>query len=116
MVQIGTVKSKGKAENYNFEFDDRQELVKTIGGAVVVDAWNGSRVSHTDGDVVQFTALFSSADASTIKNWWATRTKQNVTLDDGTAISNARILVRGIEMVDLFETRFVKLRLEVWRV
>lgn len=114
MVQIGTVKSKGKAENYNFEFDDRQELVKTIGGAVVVDAWDGTRVN--DADTIQFTALFSSADASTIKGWWGNRTKQNVTLDDGTTINNARILVRGIEMVDLFETRFVKLKLEIWRV
>ena len=114
MITIGTVKSRGKGENYNFEFDDRQELVKTINGAVVVDPWNGSRVS--DGDVVSVTAMFSVADATTIRGWWASRTKKNVTLDDGSTISNARIIVRKIEFVTLYETRYVKLGLEFWKV
>lgn len=113
-IQIGTVKSEGKGENYGFEFDDRQELVKTINGAVVVDPWNGSRVSN--GDVVTVTAMFSAADAATIKAWWAARTKKNVTLDDGSTISNARIIVRRIEFVNLFETTHCKLGLEFWRV
>lgn len=114
MVQIGTVKSFGRAENYNFDFDDRQQLVKTVNGAVAVDPWNGSRVA--DGDVVSFTATFTVADAGTVKGWWAGRTKKTVTLDDGTSISNARIIVRGIEYINLFYGKCVKLKLEVWKV
>lgn len=113
-VQIGTVKSIGHAENYSYEFDDRQEVVKTIRGAVVVDPWAGSRVA--DGDVVSFQATFASADAASIKSWWASRTKQNVTLDDGSTISNGRIVVRGIDYIDCFWTKYVKLRLEIWKV
>lgn len=114
MIQIGTVKSIGKAENYGFEFDDRQELVKTVNGAVVVDGWDGNRVAN--GDAVTCTALFTTADATTIRSWWASRTKKNVTLDDNSTISNARIIVRGIEFVRLFEKKYCKLNLEFWRV
>ena len=78
MVQIGTIRSVGHAENYNYEFDDRQEIVKTVKGAVVVDPWGGSKVA--DGDVVSFAATFSTANANTIRGWWASRTKQTVVL------------------------------------
>lgn len=114
MVQIGTIRSVGHAENYNYEFDDRQEIVKTVKGAVVVDPWGGSKVA--DGDVVSFAATFSTANANTIRGWWASRTKQTVVLDDGATIVNARIVVRGIEPVVLFWKKYVKLRLEIWRV
>lgn len=118
MIQIGTapdcVKSTGKGENYGFEFDDRQELVKTIHGAVVVDPWNGSRVAS--GDVVTVTAMFDMASATTVRGWWADRSKHNVTLDDGSTIPNARIIVRRIEFINMYETRFCKLGLEFWRV
>lgn len=113
-VQIGNIKSLGRAENYSFEFDDRQEIVKTINGAVAVDPWEGSRVAT--GDVVSFDATFSFADAQTIRSWWAARTKKTVVLDDDTTISNARIIVRGIENVNLFWKKFVKLRIEIWKV
>lgn len=118
MIQIGTgqtiVKSVGHADNYNYDFDDRQQIVKTVNGAVAIDPWNDSRVA--DGDVISFTALFTVADAETVKSWWASRTKRNVTLDDGSTISGARIVVRGIEYVSLYYGKYVRLKLEVWRV
>lgn len=113
-VQIGNVKSVGHAENYSFDFDDRQEIVKTVNGAVVVDPWEGSRVA--DGDVISFEAAFSFSDAQTIKSWWAARTKKTVILDDDTTIANARIVVRGVDYINLFWKKFVKLRLEIWKV
>lgn len=113
-VQIGTVKSIGRAERYNFDFDDRQTLVKTVQGAVAIDAWSGSRVNT--GDVVSCVAQYTVADASTIIGWWTSRTKKNVTLDDGSTISNARILVRGKELIDGLESKFIKLSLEFWKV
>ena len=113
-IQIGTVKSIGKATNYSFDYDDRQNLVKTVQGAVAIDAWDGSRVSA--GVVVSCSANFTKADANTIKGWWASRTKKNITLDNGDTISNARILVRGQEMIEGFESSYIKLKLEFWKV
>ena len=44
MIQIGTgqtiVKSVGHADNYNYDFDDRQQIVKTVNCAVAIDPWN----------------------------------------------------------------------------
>lgn len=114
MITIGTVNSVGHATDYNYELDDRQELVKTVAGAVAVDPWNGSRVAT--GDVVSCKATFSAADASTVKGWWASRTKKNVTLDNGESISNARIVVRQISFLEGFWTGYVSLGLEFWRV
>ena len=113
-IQIGTVKSIGKAENYNWTYDDRQTLVKTVNGAVAVDAWSGSR--GADGDIVSCSANFSTADATSVLSWWTSRTKKNITLDDGSTISNARILVRGKQMIEGFESKYIKLNLEFWKV
>lgn len=114
MVTIGTVHSVGHAENYNYEFDDRQELVKTVNGAVAVDPWDGARVS--DGDVVSFEAKFSISDASTVQGYWGSRTRVTVTLDDGSTISNARIIVRQIKPLEGFYSSYKSLSIEVWRV
>lgn len=114
MVQIGNIKSIGHATDYSYEPDDRQELVKTVGGAVAVDPWGGTRVS--DGDVLTLTAIFANADATTVQGYWATRTRQNVTLDDGSTINNARIIVRQITPLEGFWTGYRKLGLEFWKV
>ena len=114
MIQIGTIKSIGKADRYGFDYDDRQTLVKTINGAVAIDGFSGSRISA--GDVVSCSAIFVKADANTIIGWWTSRTKKNITLDDGSTINNARILVRGKEFPEGFEGKYVKLNLEFWKV
>ena len=115
-VQIGSVKSIGKTQNYSYNPDDRQELVPVIGGAVAVDGWGGTR-SNT-GDTVQFTATFSAADATTLVGYWNSRTLQNVTLEDGTTISSARVIVRRISYPDALahRSKYAILDLEIWRV
>lgn len=114
MVQIGTVKSIGHAEDYNYDLDDRQELVKTVTGAVAVDPWSGQR--RTAGDVVSFSAEFDNASATVVQGYWSTRQRVTVILDDDTRIDNARIIVRRISLIDGFYKSHKRLGIEVWRV
>lgn len=114
MIQIGNIKSIGHATDYSYTLDDRQELVKTVGGAVAIDPWNGTRLA--DGDIVSLSAIFTMTDASTVKGYWAARTRQNVTLDDGSTITNARIIIRQITPLEGFWTGYTKLGIELWRV
>ena len=114
MIQVGSIKSIGRATDYSYTLDDRQELIQTVYGAVAVDGWEGSRFA--DGDVVSCKATFTKADAETIRSWWAGRTKQNIVLDNGDTINNARIIVRQIGMVEGFYSSYQSLSLEFWRV
>ena len=112
-IQIGTVKSVGKCENFSVAPDNREELVQLVGGVVVTD---GGRI--TDGDVTSLQATFSAADGATIMGWANTRTKQNVTLEDGSTINNARIIIRRISYPDYigFRSKYTVLDMEFWRV
>lgn len=114
MIQVGSIKSIGRATDYSYTLDDRQELIQTVNGAVAVDGWDGQRVSA--GDVVSCKATFTKADAETIRNWWSGRTKQDVVLDNGDTINEARIIVRQINMVDGFYSSYQSLSLEFWKV
>jgi len=113
MITINGYKSLGKAENYATQPDDRQELVKLVSGAVVVDGWNGAR--QAVGDAVSLTATFARADANSIIAIWNARTLVAVTLDDGTTINQARIIIRRISYPKLFESTHTILDLEIWR-
>ena len=118
MVIIGTgngaIKSIGHATDYSYTLDDRQELVQTVNGAVAIDGWNGARVA--DGDVVSCKCTFTKTDAETVRGYWANRTKKNVTLDNGDTISNARIIVRQIGILEGFWANYQTLTLEFWKV
>lgn len=114
MIQIGAAKSIGHGEDYNFEPDDRQELVKTVSGAVAIDPWEGTK--RDAGDVIQVTALFDSANDALVTGYWANRTRVTVVLDDGSTITNARIIVRRIQMVEQFYRTHKRLTIEIWRV
>ena len=109
-----TAQSIGRGDNYSWELDDRQELVKTISGAVAVDPWNDVR--RDTGDTVQFTATFDNTNADVVIGYWARRQRVTVTLDDGTQIANARIICRQIATVEGFYRTHKKLTIEVWRV
>lgn len=115
-IQIGNIKSIGKSESFAKNPDDRQELVKLVDGALAVDGWGGIR--RDSGDTVSLTATFNKTDADQVITWWHSRTKQNVVLEDGTPIENARIIVRRISFSDAlkFRPKFTILDLEFWRV
>ena len=114
MVTIGNVKSINHAESYSYNLDDRQELVKTINGAVVVDPWEGVR--NNVGDVLSFDATFSASDSAYVRALWAARQKVTVILDTGETISNARIVVRQIKFIERYWGKYETLTLEIWRV
>ena len=115
-VQINNYKSVGKTENYTVSPDDRQELVQLVDGAVAIDGWDGTR--QNDGDVVGFTATFTHADAQAVIGLWNNRTLTTVQLEDGSAISNARIIIKRISYPDPlpFRAKYTVLDIEVWRV
>ena len=115
-IQIGSIKSIGKSENFTISPDDRQELVQLVDGAVAVDGWEGIR--KNDGDVVGLTATFTKADGNVVMGWWNNRTLKQVILENGDTIANARIIIKRISYPEAlsFRSGFVILDLEFWRV
>lgn len=108
---VGTVRSLGKTKDYELIPDDRQELVQTIGGAVVEDYGVVEA-----GDVVRFSATFSAADYVTLRNFWRNRTKVLATLDDGTEINDARVVIKRVQYADDMFNSYKTVELELWRI
>lgn len=115
-VIIGGYKSLGKVDNYSLTPDDRQELVQLNDGVVAIDGWQGVR--NTDGDVVSFTALFERGAGEEVIGLWNNRTLTTVTLEDGTTLSNARVIVRRITYPEalVYRSTYMYLELEIWKV
>ena len=106
-----TITSIGKTKDVEFIPDDRQTLVKVVGGVVVEDY--GVCVN---GEVISLNAVFDATAYSTLTNYWSNRTLVNVVLDDGTIINNARIVIKSVKYYDELLNRYKTVSLEVWRV
>lgn len=115
-ISIGTVKSIGRAENLQYIPDDRQELVKTVtsAGASSVAVEDAGYVA--DGQVISLSAVFSDADFNTLSGYWTARTLVTVVLEDGTPISNARIVIKGYQYYDRLINDYKLVNLEIWKV
>lgn len=115
-INIGTVKSIGKTEGLQIIPDDRQELVKTVtsAGASSVAVEDAGYVA--DGQVISLSAVFSDADFNTLSGYWTARTLVTVVLDDGTTISNARIVIKGYQYYDKLINTYKLVNLEIWKV
>ena len=111
MVTIGSVKSLGRSNGLELVPDDRQELVKIIGGVTVEDYGEVN-----DGEVISFSAVFSAADYETLKGYWSSRTLVPVILDDGRAIQNARVVIRRASYADDLLNSYKNVQLEIWRI
>lgn len=111
MVQIGNIKSIGRTDGLDIAPDDRQELVKIIGGVTVEDYG-----VVADGEVISFSAVFAATDYETLRGYWSSRTLVRVVLDDGKVIDNARVVVRRTTYADDLLNSYKKVQLEVWRV
>lgn len=115
MIQItynnNTIKSIGRTTDMEIVPDDRQEIVKTIGGVVVEDYG-----VITNGEITTLSCVFSATDYSTLLNYWSNRTKVTVTLDDGTIINNARIVIRRTQFANEVLNKYKKVYMEVWRI
>lgn len=111
MVQIGNIKSVGRSDGLDIVPDDRQELVKIIGGVTVEDYG-----VVADGEVISFSAVFTATDYETLRDYWSSRTLVRVVLDDGKVIDDARVVVRRTTYADDLLNSYKKVQLEVWRV
>lgn len=109
-IRIGSISSVGHAENFAIVPDDRQSLVKVIGGVVVEDYG-----VCADGEIFSLTANFSASDYLTLLNYWTNRTLVNVVFDDGRTVNNARIVIRGISYFDNIQNQYKKVQFEVWK-
>lgn len=110
-IRIGTIGSLGKTRDLEIIPDDRQALVQTIGGVVVEDYG-----VVADGEVISMSAIFSAADYETLKSYWSTRQLVTVTLDDGTVIQNARVVIKRVRYADDLFNAYKEVNFEVWRV
>lgn len=115
-INIGTIKSIGKTSNLQVIPDDRQELVKTVTSTGVSSVVVEDAGYVADGEVISLNATFSDTDFTTLKNYWINRTKVTVTLDDGTTINNARIVVKGYQYYDNLLSSFKSVNLEIWKI
>lgn len=116
MLQIGTIKSIGHAENYTVTPDDRQSLVKVIksngNSGVVVEDYGLVEA----GEIISLSAVFSNADYEALLLIWKNRTLSTVILDDGKTISNARIVIKSVNYWNTIDSRFKKVTMEIWRI
>ena len=115
-MQIGTIQSIGRADDYEATPDDRQQLVQTFNSngqsSVTVEDYG----YVADGEVISVSAVFSDTDYATLVSYWSARTSVTVVLDDGTTINNARVVVRRTQYYDKLINKYKKVQLEVWKV
>lgn len=115
-INIGTITSIGRTKDLDITPDDRQELVKVVDSTgnqgVVVEDYG----VVADGAVISLSATFSAADYNVLSGYWSNRTRVQVTLDDGTVINNARIVLRRTRYADNVLNSYKTVDLEVWRV
>lgn len=115
-IAIGSIRSIGRSSDLEIMPDDRQQLVQTVTntGASSVTVEDYGTVAN--GEVISLTATFSASAYSTLRGYWTNRTPVSVILDDGTAISNARIIIKRVQYYDDLLNQYKKVSLEVWRI
>ena len=111
-----TIKSIGSTQNLERIPDDRMQLVKTVTNNGVPSVTVEDYGVVADGEIISFSAVFSATDYSTLLGWWSARNRVTVTLDDGTTISNARVVLRRSSYYDNLLNGYKTVQLEIWRV
>lgn len=109
MTIIGDAFSLSNPENEEYKMDDRQEIIKTIGGNVVQDYG-----AVDSGIVLSCDLTFTEKNFSLILDYWKKRTKVNVSYD-GKAAFEARIVLKSYAAVEMFPT-VKKCRIEFWKI
>lgn len=115
-ISIGTIRSIGRCNDLEFVPDDRQTLVKTFGSTGTPSVTVEDQGYCANGEVISFSAVFSATDYATLKSYWSARTLVTVVLEDGTTISNARIVIRRVQYYDKLMPQYKLVNIEVWRV
>ena len=109
-ISIGTAQSFKKPESWESTPDDRQTVIKIIGGIYIED--NGL---IADGEVVSCQAVFNAANWEIVKNYWINRTLVTVTDHAGNSLGLKRVVVKKYSYVDKF-AKYYTVNLEFWAV
>lgn len=110
-IKIGEAVSRRRPKSFSVTPDDRQQLVKTINGVVVLDFGR-----FENGDTRAVTAVFDAANWALVQGYWTNRTKVTFVDEAGNSYTNCRIIVKSISYTERFETKRIEAALEVWRV
>lgn len=110
VINIGTAKTFKKPESWESTPDDRQSIIKIIGGVYIED--NGF---IPDGEVVSCQVTFNEANWAIVKGYWYNRTMVAVTDHAGHLLGNKRVVVKKYKYVDK-HPRFYDVNLEFWSV
>lgn len=110
VISIGTAKSFKKPESWENTPDDRQTLIKIIGGVYVED--NGL---IANGEVLSCQVVFDAANWAIIKGYWYNRAMVEVIDHAGNALGVKRIVVKKYGYVDKFP-KYYTVTLEFWSV
>lgn len=110
VINIGTAHSFKKPDSWENTPDDRQQIIKIIGGVHIED--NGLIAS---GEVISCQAVFDSANWAIVKGYWIARTLVAVTDHAGNNLGNKRVVVKKYGYVDKFP-KYYTVNLEFWAV
>lgn len=110
------IKSLSRTKDVEKTPDDRQTLVKTFNnsgvGTVTVEDYG----LVANGEIISCSAIFTATDYSTIFSYFSARTKVKITLEDGTIINDARIVIRRTQYADELFPTYKQVYIEIWRV
>ncbi len=110
VINIGTAKSFKKPESWENTPDDRQTMIKIVGGVHVED--NGL---IPNGEILSCQVIFDAANWAIVKGYWYARTLVAVTDHAGNSLGLKRIVVKKYAYVDKFP-KFYSVTLELWSV
>ena len=107
-IQIGDVQTL-EVENWQIVPDDRQQQIEIVGGSVVQDFGHVA-----EGDKVSCSVTVLADGWETIKGYWDSRQKVNISDEAGTVWSKMRVMVKSYQYISRFP-QAVKATLEFWR-
>ena len=110
VINIGIAKSFKKPESWDTAPDDRQTLIKIIGGVYVED--NGI---VPEGDVISCQAVFDAVNWAIVKGYWYSRTLVAVTDHAGHSLGMKRVVVKKYSYVDKF-IKYYTVTIDFWSV
>lgn len=109
-MKIGNVCTFKTPEDWEYTPDDRQEVVKLIGGNTVQD------YGHIEsGDKMSCTCLFYRDDFETVKGYWNSRLLVDVQDEAGNIYKNCRVVIKSWSYQSRFSD-YVKTTIEFWRL
>lgn len=110
VINVGAAKSFKRPESWESTPDDRQQIIKIIGGVIVQD--NGLLV---DGEVIGCQVVFDAVNWALVKGYWYSRTMVEVIDHAGISLGQKRVVVKKYSYIDKF-TKFYTVTLEFWNV